>query len=431
MGSLARRLWRPLLTSKPHARFIPVARLISYLVPPTAEEATAMDMIKYAKSLKSEEPSYSEAMRILQQGLSFLSATDNSSSHMAFGRLQLSLATIHAKMSNFEAAADCLKELLNSNSAPLITKGAALEALTALCLQLHQDKVAMDYALDFGRLWEKEGALSVDSEDSRDIKYEALALRRLAEMPNPTESSDKEVVVSTDAENVSAAAVLALAQFHHVQGNFSAAKELYEKAVINSKKEVESSEFSLSAMSMVPEAVHVGAVAGLGQLLTVTGDFEEAEQHLTHALKETEKNKGEKDPQVGVILACIGSLYEQRGAAQGSNEMLITEGMYKSALDLMKTPPLNNVKEQGWRLAEIVALTRARLGVALAPAQYRRSEVQKLRDWVEATWKNSRPLPELGYLNRLLAGESKDEVMKESKGKSSVVDVRLERVFYI
>ncbi|MCO5592217.1 hypothetical protein L7F22_046215 [Adiantum nelumboides] len=274
-----------------------------------------------------------------------------------------------------------------------VRAGAALEAMTALCLQLHQDKLAMDYVVDFERLWEKEGALSADSENFGGIKYEALALRRLAELTNPTESLDTEGPSLSDAENVSGAAVLALAQFYHVQGNFSAAKEFYEKAFISSKKEGESSDHSLSSMSMVPEAVHVGAMAGLGQLLTATGNFEEAEQHLTHALNEMEKNKGEKDPQVGVILACLGNLYDQRGAAQGSSEMLITEGMYKSALDLMKAPLLDNVREQGGRLSEIVALTRARLGAVLAPAQNRRSEVYKLKDWVESTWKNSRPLP--------------------------------------
>lgn len=430
MGSLARRLCRSAL-SKSHIYLPPPARLISYIVPPTAEEATAMDMIKYAKSLKSEEPSYSEAVRILQQGLSFLSKAENPSSHMAFERLQLNLATIHANLSNFEAAIDCLKEVLNSNSAPLLTKGAALEALTALSLQMHQDKAAMDYAVDFGNLWEKEGARSVGAEHSRDIKYEVLALRRLAEMPNHSEPSDIQGPSPHDLENVSGASVLALAQFHHVQGNFAAAKDLYEKALISSRKELESGEFSLSAISMVPEAVHVGAMTGLGQLLTVTGSFEEAEQHLTEALKETEKKKGEKHPQVGVILACVGNLYEQRGAAQGSSEMLLTEGMYKSALDLMKAPPLDSAaRDQSGRLVEVVTLTRAHLGGLLAPAAHRCSEVEKLKNWVEASWKLSRPLPELLHLKRLIAGESKEEVVKESKGKTSFVDVRLERVFF-
>ncbi|KAH7420573.1 hypothetical protein KP509_13G012800 [Ceratopteris richardii] len=375
------------------------------------------------------EPAYSEAIRILESGASFLSSAKNPSSQMAFGRLELNLATVHANMSNFEAAAEHLKLILNSRSPPLLVKGAALEALAALCVQLHQDQEGMDYATAFAELWGDEYVHAVTSESLQDVKSEAIALRILAEMVNPSESLHAEVLSSADVQNISGAAVLAFAEFHHVVGNFPVAKNLYKKAITSSKQDLESSVISLSAIAMTPEAVHIGAITGLGQLLISVGDFEEAEVQLTEALKDIEKIKGEKHPHVGVILACIGHLYQQRGIARGSNEIFLVEGMYKSALDLMKASPLES-DNKGRRMTDIVALTRARLGTALTAMPSRYNEVQKLKDWVDTVWNFSRPLPELVQLKQLLAGKKQEEVLKDNRGIGSFIDIRLERVFF-
>ena len=57
----------------------------------------------------------------------------------------------------------------------------------------------------------------------------------------------------------------------HVHGSLSAAKVMYEKAISLSKKELEENGKFLSAIATTPEAVHTGAIAGLGQLLTSMG----------------------------------------------------------------------------------------------------------------------------------------------------------------
>ena len=46
---------------------------------------------------------------------------------------------------------------------------------------------------------------------------------------------------------------------------------MYEKAISLSKKELEENGKFLSAIATTPEAVHTGAIAGLGQLLISMG----------------------------------------------------------------------------------------------------------------------------------------------------------------
>jgi hypothetical protein len=67
-----------------------------------------------------------------------------------------------------------------------------------------------------------------------------------------------------------AAAILSFSQCAHVGGQLSFAKDLYERAItiISNTKETE---LTLASVAMAPEEVHIGALAGLGQLASHLG----------------------------------------------------------------------------------------------------------------------------------------------------------------
>lgn len=393
-------------------------------------------MIKYARSLKTDEASFAEAVRVLEQGLSYFSGGGLSSASAA-GRVQLSLATVHANRSNFEAAAECLQQLMNTKSTTSEVKGAALEALIGLCLQMHQDSAAMEHAECFMKLVEENDG-SLTKEHLAGLKCRAAASKRLVDLAHVLPTSDSEVrcksSMLSNLEDSLGAAALAFAESYHVQGSLSYAKDLYEESIRLSKKQLEENGQDLAAIAMVPEAIQIGAMASLGQLLTVMGNYDDAESQLTEALKQAERVQGDKHPQVGMILSCIGDLYQHRGLARGGGDSLLTEGIYKSALDILKAPPIADGDiHKTVRHKEIIVLTRARLGLTLAPAFHRRSEAEKLKRWVEAAWNKSQPLPELLQLEEQLTRDGikpfeKTEVSKFFDNK--VVDVRLGRVFY-
>lgn len=65
--------------------------------------------------------------------------------------------------------------------------------------------------------------------------------------------------------------LLSRGEFSHCTGNFSFAKELYEKALLTSEARETSSITYLAAANMVPEEVIIGATCALGQLLSHSG----------------------------------------------------------------------------------------------------------------------------------------------------------------
>jgi tetratricopeptide (TPR) repeat protein len=91
-----------------------------------------------------------------------------------------------------------------------------------------------------------------------------------------------------------AAAILSFSQCAHVGGQLSCAKDLYERAITIISNTKETSELTLASVAMAPEEVHIGALAGLGQLASHLGDFEQAEAKLTEALSQAEHINGEQ-----------------------------------------------------------------------------------------------------------------------------------------
>eukprot|EP00249_Psilotum_nudum_P006087 c19449_g1_i1 orf=61-1299(+) len=144
------------------------------------EEATALQMIDYARALKGNEANYAEAVRVLEQGLSFFTGHHLSSANAA-GRVQLTLATIHANRENFGAAIEVLQHLVDMTSASLVVRVAALEALTGLCLQTHQDDAALGHAHSLLGLL-KTVDDDLDSNQADTLLFRAAAVRGLVEL---------------------------------------------------------------------------------------------------------------------------------------------------------------------------------------------------------------------------------------------------------
>jgi hypothetical protein len=68
--------------------------------------------------------------------------------------------------------------------------------------------------------------------------------------------------------------VFSIAQCAHVGGSLKIAGELYERAIAIIRNAKEGSEVTLASVAMAPEEVHIGALAGLGQLAAHKGyDF--------------------------------------------------------------------------------------------------------------------------------------------------------------
>lgn len=184
---------------------------------------------------------------------------------------------------------------------------------------------------------------------------------------------------------------LSYGEFLHATGNLSLAKDLYEKAQCAAEREDVSDNSCLASSNMISVEVLLGASCALGQLLSHSGKFSEAEDVLTKALTMAESHFGSSHPKVGVILTCIALMYKQKAKSEASSAILIQEGLYRKALDLLKAPALDSqdsVNEFGRK--DIIALARGGYGEILCVQQNRKGEGERMRKWAEAVWRNRR-----------------------------------------
>lgn len=65
--------------------------------------------------------------------------------------------------------------------------------------------------------------------------------------------------------------MLSIAQCAHAGGSLKIAGEIYQKTIAIIRNSKETSEMTLASVAMAPDEVHVGALAGLGQLATHGG----------------------------------------------------------------------------------------------------------------------------------------------------------------
>ncbi|CAK9201678.1 unnamed protein product [Sphagnum troendelagicum] len=365
-------------------------------------ESVASQMIKYAVTCRAQDAMHGEAVRVLEQGKTILLA-DGAASATAAGRILLKLASFYADRAKLLDAVDVLQQAADLDGASLDVRVAALEALVGVCLRLHQEESGLGYANSCGQLVkaskDQVSKLQFEELEFRSNAIAALcslvcAQRGAAEAPLgqdlPTWISD-----NSHGTGELAAAILSFSQCAHVGGQLSCAKDLYERAITIISNTKETSELTLASVAMAPEEVHIGALAGLGQLASHLGDFEQAEAKLTEALSQAEHINGDKHPRVGIILACMADVYACRGS-KGTGDIIITEGLYRRALDLLGTPSLDLPDSAKLiDLSDVMALSRARYADVISKAPNRDTEADRLHKWAEKMWKGPQPLVQL------------------------------------
>lgn len=350
----------------------------------------ALQMIDYALSLaksRQSAESYSQAMLVLEQCLSSQSTdgldivTQNSK-----GMTLLAMSNLLFSRESYNEAMEKLQAVLDLElSTPSVTI-AAMEALVGLNLVLGNDDsslVLADKCLD---LW--------GNDEDEFISARAKAVKGLVKLLHENVESAVSLFQGfKDNDGCVGNAALTFGEFLHSTRNLSLAKDLYQKVIDEVAEKKDFTDIhALSACNMSPDEVLLAAICALGQLQGQMGKFNEAEETLTKALNKAEQLFGSHHPNVGVVLTCLALMFRQKAAQEHSSFLLIQEGLYRRALDLLKAPPLNSEGNSRMNNSrqDILALARGGYGDALRVQENRKSEGEKMKRWAEEAWRNRR-----------------------------------------
>ncbi|XP_038701488.1 uncharacterized protein LOC119998276 [Tripterygium wilfordii] len=399
----------------------PAVRLLHDGTDVLAVKPVALQMTDYAfshaRSQKSDE-SYAQGLLILEQCLSTQSGdSHDTDSQNSKGMVLLAMATLLADRGNFNEAMEKLQMVQGLTQSSLAVRVAATEALVGLNLELGHDDTSSVLADKCLELFDKDeprgsagGYLAVEAR--------AKAVKGLVEHVRgnlePVKSCFQAFLVVEDSAGSSAA--LSYGEFLHGTRNFSLAKELYQNVIqsVGGNKGF-GNICTLAACNMAPDEVLLAATCALGQLEAHTGNFDDAEEILTRALTKTEEQYGTCHPKVGVVLTCLALMFRSKAKQEHSSALLIQEGLYRRAIELLKALPLESEETMGSR-RDIVALARGGYAQALSVQQNRKNEGGKMKRWAESAWGS----------HRMSLAEALD--LSESSGKVPIIDVRISRV---
>ncbi|KAH7842374.1 hypothetical protein Vadar_004555 [Vaccinium darrowii] len=371
--------------------------------------------ISYARSGKAglEDETYAKALLVLEQCLA-IQQDDNSK-----GMVLLGMSSLFYERGNFSEAIERLNKIEDLNISSLGVRVAATEALVGIYLELGQDDTASAIAEVCRQLMD-----AIHLEVGTGFVFDVLDARTKAieglvnVVRGKLKKAESFFQAVQDDKYFSGNVALSYGEFMHVQHDLSMAKKLYGMAT----REVPDNEdfkipYYLAACNMVSEEVEMAATCALGQLESHLGNFGVAEDILTRALTIAEKHFGSHHPKVGVILTCIALMFRNKAMREQSSSLLIQEGLFRRALDLLKGPPL----EAEGALAkdcrrDILALARGGYAETLCVQQNRKAEGEKLRSLAESAWRNP----------RLSLAEALD--VSENSSKVPVVDARISRV---
>ncbi|KAI3875844.1 hypothetical protein MKX03_023767 [Papaver bracteatum] len=400
-------------SSKNH--FIPSSILSRYYSSNVSEvNPVALQMINYgvnhARSQRTDE-SYGQGLLVLEQCI-----FSNTREEGIQGIALLAMSTLLYESGDYSGAMERLEKIQELTHSNLGVKVAAMEGLIGLNLEMGQDVASSKLADTCLQLLDSN--LKHSSHEFEVINYRAKAIKGLVELVLGNHGTAETYYgVALEDKNFPGNAVLSHGEFLHASGNFSSAKEYYQK-VIQGVPETESSAdpSSLATGNMVSAEVLLGASCALGQLEAHSGNFADAEKMLTNALTKAEEHFGSRHQKVGVVLTCIALMARHKAKLEHSSSILMQEGLYRKALDLLKAPPIE--AEGGEAEAErsnIVALARGGYADILCVQQNRKAEGERMKKWAESTWKNQR----LSLAEAL-------EISEPSK--AAVVDTRISRV---
>lgn len=369
--------------------------------------------LAHARSQKSDE-SYGQGMLMLEQCLSFHSSEDQSAQNSR-GMVLLAMSDMLYERGSFSEAIDRLQGVLDLTQSSLGVRVAAMEALIALYMQLEQDDTSSVLADQCLEMLENDQPKAGNG-SSQLFSARAKALKGLVELVNGNvQSAGSFFQGLEDCGGCTGHVALSFGQFLHATQNVSLAKELYQKVIqgvaVNDFTDIN----ALAVCNMTSEEVMLAAMFALGQLESHGGNFADAEEILTKALTKTEEHFGQYHPKVGVVLTAIALMFRHKARKEHSSSLLIQEGLYRRAIELLKAPSIESEETKVAR-RDMVALARGGYAELLCVQENRKVEGEKMKRWAETAWRNSRM--------------SLDEALNfsEPSNKCPVVDGRTSRV---
>ncbi|XP_071687541.1 uncharacterized protein [Rutidosis leptorrhynchoides] len=347
----------------------------------------ALQMIDYAFSLsrsnKSDE-SYGQGLLVLEQCESNQHDANNK------GLVLLAISTLLTERGKLVESIEKLNTFndLKVSSFPL--RVAATEALSGLHLELEEDdtsSVIADVCLNDLDAIKLELGVGFGSLDAR-----ARALKGLIELVRGNVDSSQSCFDGVKDNLGTGNDALSYAEFLHTTRDFSTAKQLYQKVI---KEIPETNNFTdpynLAAGNMAWEDIRLAATCALGQLESHMGKFGDAEETLTKALTMTEDRFGSKHPKIGIILTCIALMFRHKATMERSSSLMVQEGLYRRALELLKAPQLETeVEEAKVYKKDIIALARGGYAETLCVQQNRKATGEQMKSWAQAAWNNRR-----------------------------------------
>ncbi|GER28586.1 tetratricopeptide repeat protein [Striga asiatica] len=375
----------------------------------------ALEMIKYAASLAREqktEESYARGLLVLEQCESI--QPDGNSK----GLVELARATLLCEKGSHERAIEGLGKIQDLNLSSIAIKVAASEALVGIYLEHYREDAASAVA-DLALQTLETIRLEIgDGGGFEVLEARIRALKGLIELICGNLDSAQSIFEGAHGEGYfvgNANAALCYGEYLHGTRKFSSAKKLYT-TVIQSLSQIKdfSDPNNFGACNMTSEEVSIAAACALGQLEAHMGNFSDAEEILTAALKKMEEHFGPHHPKIGVVLTCIALMYRLKATAERSSSLLVQEGLFRRALELLKAPPLDvDGASENIRRKDIITLARGGYAEALAVQLSRKVEAEKLRKWAEGCWGN-RWIP---------LGEALE--LTETSAKFLVIDTRI------
>ncbi|XP_022983993.1 uncharacterized protein LOC111482443 isoform X2 [Cucurbita maxima] len=339
---------------------------------PNASSVTCQ-MINYAlshaRSQKSDE-SYAQGRLVLEQCFSAQSSEGQDADNSR-GAVLLAMSTLFAERGDIHDAIDKLQRVEDLAHCSLDIRVAALEALAGLHLELN---------------------LVADDGNSGVLRARVKAVKGLVELvTNNLDAAESLFEGFQTIERCAGSAAFAYGEFLVASQNFSSAKEVYQRVIeVGSEVQDLSEQCALAGGNMSPMEVLVAATCALGQLEGHLGNFSEAEDILTNALTKAEAYFGSHHPKVGVVLTCIALMFRYKAKKEHSSSLLIQEGLYRRAIDLMKVSPKGTGEQLKVDRCDIANIAGGAYAEILDVQKNRKAEGQMMRKWSELAWKNRR-----------------------------------------
>ncbi|XP_041026396.1 uncharacterized protein LOC121266590 isoform X4 [Juglans microcarpa x Juglans regia] len=375
----------------------------------------ALQMINYAishaRSQKSDE-SYAQGLLILEQCLSTQSS-DVPDAENSRGLVFLAMSTLLSERGDFGEAIEKLQRIQDLKHSSLGVKVAAMEALVGLHLELGQDDTSTVISDNCLELVDKY-VPKAGGGNPLVLSVRAKAAKGLVELVRGDLQLETFLQGREENEGSTGSVVLSYGEFLHATQNLSLAKEIYQKVIQGVAENKDFSDLNaLAACNMSSAEVLLAATCALGQLEAHMGNFGDAEEILTRALSTAEDHFGSHHPKVGAVLTCIALMFRRKAMQERSSSLLIQEGLYRKAIELLKAPQLEtDDQEAKVDRSDIVVLARGGYAEALCVQQNRKAEGEKMKTWAEAAWRNS----------RLSLAEALE--ISESSSKVPVIDAR-------